>query len=260
MTSLLRTALSDLVRVFSIMPNVALVAFTIFLGLDALGLWAQGAHPLLIFVVKMIGMIFLSLYSITVHRFVILGDVAAHYPLAFGRRGWRFVTAGVLLTLLAIAPMLIGLPLILVVRYAAMLSGLSWMLAAALVAAIIAVWVVLARLSVLFPAIAIDAPGASWRNAFADTRGYAFRIFMTYAVGVLLFLLAVAIAMALVWGGSIIVGVVTSTSIGVVVARVGVHVGMAALSVVYMTFFVALASRIFQTVADRLTLAAAAPI
>jgi hypothetical protein len=258
MITLLRTACGDLVRVFWAMPNVALVAFTIFLGLDALGLWAQGEHPFLVFVVKLLGTIFLSLYSITVHRFVILGDVAAHYPFAFGRRGRRFVVAGFLLTLLAIAPMLIGLPLILVVRYAAMLSALSWVLAAAVVTMIIAMWIVLARLSVMFPAIAVDAPGASWVNALADTKGYAFRIFMTYVVGILLFLLAVGLAMLLVWGGATIVGVVTSSSTGAVVARVGVHVGMAALSVLYVTFFVALASRIFQTVADRLAMPASA--
>src|SRR5206468_513086 len=40
---------------------------------------------------------------------------------------------------------------------------------------IVICWVML-RLSILFPAIAVDAPGANWRNAMADTRGYALPI------------------------------------------------------------------------------------
>ena len=255
MISLTRTACGDIVRVFRAMPNVALVAFTILLGLDALGLWSHGMHPFAILVINLLGMLFLSLYSIAVHRFVILGDVAAHYPFAFGRRGWRFVVTGLLLTLAAVVPMLLTVPVFVIVHYLVTLSALSWVLIAAEAAAIVTVCIFAARLSVLFPAIAVDAPGASWMNALADTQGYAFRIFITYVIGVLLFLLVVVLAMGALWSGATIVALVTSTSTGVVAGRVGMHVGIAALSVVQITFFVALASRIFQTVADRLEIA-----
>ena len=35
------------------------------------------------------------------------------------------------------------------------------------------------RLLIVFPAIAVDARGADWRNAMADTKGHTWRVFFT---------------------------------------------------------------------------------
>ncbi len=37
--------------------------------------------------------------------------------------------------------------------------------------------VILVRNVILFPAVAVDAPGADWRNAMADSKGHSWRIF-----------------------------------------------------------------------------------
>jgi hypothetical protein len=42
---------------------------------------------------------------------------------------------------------------------------------------LIAVTIVAVRRVILFPAIAIDAPGASWSNARRDTKGSSWRVF-----------------------------------------------------------------------------------
>jgi hypothetical protein len=41
----------------------------------------------------------------------------------------------------------------------------------------VGVVVVPLRAIILFPAVAVDAPGASWSRAMADTRGYTWRIY-----------------------------------------------------------------------------------
>jgi hypothetical protein len=74
-----------------------------------------------------------------------------------------------------------------------------------------------------------------------------------------LFAVAGAVLMALLWGGAALLGhLMSSAFAGVALAKVSVHVGMAALSVLSLTFFVALTSHIFEAVAERLTIAAEA--
>jgi small-conductance mechanosensitive channel len=55
---------------------------------------------------------------------------------------------------------------------AAFLHGLV-LIVLAVVAAVISV-----RCMILFAAIAVDAPGADWRNAIADSKGHSWRIFL----------------------------------------------------------------------------------
>jgi hypothetical protein len=49
--------------------------------------------------------------------------------------------------------------------------------ASAWIALMITGVIVCLRLLILFPAIAVDADGASWRNAIADTKGHTWRLF-----------------------------------------------------------------------------------
>jgi hypothetical protein len=57
------------------------------------------------------------------------------------------------------------------------------------------------RLTILLPAIAVDAPGASIRNVFADTGGHTWLIVKAYFVTLLPFILLVISIVGLAWLG-----------------------------------------------------------
>ena len=86
----------------------------------------------------------------------------------------------------------------------------------------------MARLSILFPAIAVDAAGASWRNVMSDTRGYAWQIFLIALLASLPF---VPVGIAL-WF-SVGHGTVAAVTDGV-------------LGIISITLFVVIASRLYQ--------------
>lgn len=256
MFSLQRSALRDSLAVVSMMPNVALVAFTILLGMDAVSLTLGGVSTLAVIAIKIAGAALLALYSIAVYRFVILGDVAAHYPLAFGRRGRRFIAAEIVLAVIAVVPVLIASGVIAVFAVAGARMHSPWPALIAGLISICALAAFLGRLTVVFPAIAVDAPGAGWTNAYRDTSGQTLRIFFIYFIGGVLFAVAGIVLMALLWSGTTLLGHLMSSGFGgVALARVSLHVGLAALSVLSVTYFVALTSHIFEAVADRLTVA-----
>src|SRR5690349_9430230 len=111
---------------------------------------------------------FLTPFFIAVHRLILVDEVADHYRLdPRDRRFARFFTWSVALWLmLALPPVAIrvlSLPLS-VISPATAMSALG-------VFAIVAV-VISVRLMVLFPAIAVDAPGATPANAVADMHGF----------------------------------------------------------------------------------------
>jgi len=57
------------------------------------------------------------------------------------------------------------------------------------------------RLTILLPAIAVDAPGASVRNAFADTGGHTWLIVKAYFATLLPFILMIISIVGLAWLG-----------------------------------------------------------
>ena len=57
------------------------------------------------------------------------------------------------------------------------------------------------RLTIFLPAIAVDAPGASVRNVFADTGGHTWLIVKLYFITVLPYLLIVISIIGLAWLG-----------------------------------------------------------
>jgi hypothetical protein len=88
------------------------------------------------------------------------------------------------------------------------------------------------RLSILFPAIAVDAAGANWRNVMADTRGYAWQIFL---IGLLAYMPV------------LVIDIVFAVSSGTVVIAVIDNV----VAIVSMTLFVVIASRLYQRLGNR---------
>jgi hypothetical protein len=180
-----RVAYGDLAHVLTAMPGLVLIALAIDLGAD-LALRFRPAHGMaMIAFASVIGLgksCLLTPFFIAVHRFILVGEIADRYRLdPQDRRFARFFTWSLVLWLmLAFVPALaietLALPL-------ALTSPGMAMSALALVALVAAVGSV--RLIVLFPAIAVDAPGATPANAFADMQGFALDVFLICVLAIL---------------------------------------------------------------------------
>jgi hypothetical protein len=121
----------------------------------------------------------LTPFIIALHRFVILREIASAYTLPIDDPafltffGWLFGLK-----------VLVGLPFDLL----GALQVLSWSLRASTLAfavALVAVAFVSLRLSILLPACAVDAPGATPSRTLADTKGEALRIFVLFFLALL---------------------------------------------------------------------------
>jgi len=93
--------------------------------------------------------------------------------------------------------------------------------------------IVCLRLAILFPAIAIDAPGATASNALADTRGFAVDIFLIYLLA----------ALPIVAIDFVLRGLNLPMMIGTVVDGI--------LDVIALVLLVVITSRVFQALGDR---------
>ena len=103
-----------------------------------------------------------------------------------------------------------------------------------------AVGVVFARVTIMFPAIAVDAPGADPRNAFEDTRGHGWYIFFLFLVPFIPSVLIVALVGAVS---------VVFRSLGGLMFLVPV---MSLVGIVWLTMAVVIASRLYQWLGNRL--------
>jgi hypothetical protein len=168
----------DMRRAFVAMPVLAAVALAI---VTALGLVETLARPTaqgsvgLSMLASLAQAFVLTPYLIAVHRFIILDEVTPRYALEPGeRRFQRFFGWSVVLLLMSSVPILSTqlLPLSIGLQVALMFIVMVVLLALSL------------RITILFPAAAVDAPGATLGNAIADTRGYAWRIFIVGLVAV----------------------------------------------------------------------------
>jgi hypothetical protein len=175
-------AYRDIVRVARAMPRLAGAVLVILLTFNLLEIviprsWFE--LPLAEFVFGAARGFLLTPFLIAVHRFIILDEVTPRYILAplaprFLRFfGWTLVPALVLAAGSIIQYLL----------SAAELPARAVSLGAG-VALIVGVFVIL-RLMILFPAIAVDAPGASARNAFADSKGFFWDMFFICLVAML---------------------------------------------------------------------------
>ena len=121
---------------------------------------------------------------LALHRFVILGEITPVYTLPIGEPAFR-IFFGWLFAL----KVFIGLPFDLL----GALQALNWWLWASTLAfavALVAVILVSLRLSVLLPALAVEAPGATPSRALADTNGEALRILALFLLALLPWLAA----------------------------------------------------------------------
>jgi hypothetical protein len=229
-----KLAWSDVFRIVADMPTLAL-------GAVALGVVFGVVHVMLVrwtgrvpltfgallaqSAVSALWVFFLTPVYLAIHRYIILGEVASGYTLAFEQpRFQRFFLYTLALYAIWLVPSLL----------LAMLGPGGVTIAAILILSLIGTFVS-TRLIILFPAIAVDAPGTSFGNAFDDTKGCFWRIFGILLVATLP-IIAAAIIIALSLGPQ-------STATTLI---------SAVLNMLTMALAIAIASRLYLNLSDRL--------
>ena len=232
-------AYRDLKAVADAMPWLTIMALALMIMFDTLielqtprGPGDTMALPLVIFVIGLVQTLLLTPYLVAVHRFLILGEAAGHYVFAPREpRNQLYFLWWAFFSVVAVAPVFVPA----VPASAETARALTGVL---VLVYFIVVMIAGLRLTTLFPAIAVDAPGATWRNAVADTKGYVWRIFL---IGVSAFL-PVMVLGALAQG---LAGVSPTLLITLVLSIFDGIVGF-----VTVTLFVAIASRLYQWLGD----------
>lgn len=179
-------------------------------------------------------------YYIAVHRLLILGERTTVYALTpsntrFQQFFWWWAALGVVtfvpIFVVQVLPQARTLtPLLLFVTLVLML------------AVFLAIIIATLRLTIIFPAVAVDAPGATWENVMADTKGHAWRIFLFGLVASLPFLVP-----------GLVLGVLANTAArsGSIIISALVVLFASILNVFGITLFIAIASRIFLWIGNR---------
>jgi hypothetical protein len=196
----LLAAYRDLGRVLASLRVLMLCAFLILLAVSASQsliprrLWEQQLTGEALDLVWAAAEAFLlAPIMIAIHRFVILERITGSYTVPIGEPAFA-VFFGWLLAL----KILFGLPFDLL----GVVQTLDWSLPASTfvfaLALIVAIGVSL-RLSILLPALAVEAPGATPSHALADTKGYVLRVLALFLLGLLPWV-AVSVAVALLLG------------------------------------------------------------
>ena len=226
----------DTRRAFAAMPALAGIALAI---VTALGLVETLIRPTakgsvgLSLLVSLAQTFVLTPYLIAVHRFIILDEVTLRYALEPAeRRLQQFFGWSVVLLLISTVPIFLTL----------MPFSIGVQVALLLIFVIVAL-VLSLRITILFPAVAVDAPGATWSNAIADTRGYALRIFI---VGLMTVFPLLVLSILLLHAAGL------REPEGVAGKLVAVVSG-GALSTLSLTLLVVIASRFYEWLGDRVT-------
>jgi hypothetical protein len=241
--STVTTAYSDVGRALSTMYTLAISVFFILLAISVvedqvpMRVWAGAAlGGALGFAVDVVKNFCVTPFMMAIHRFILRGEVTRGYAPDPGQPGFM-AFFGWLVALSAITALAFLLQDVLTATGLSPVAGI-----AVVVVAIIAVGILTLRLSILFPAIAIEARGANAANAMADTKGHVFTICLIFLLA-LLPLMAVAIGVTLMLGRGV---AVPGTSVAIIHLAVG-----AAVQTLTLSLGVAIASRVFQVLANR---------
>jgi hypothetical protein len=162
-------------------------------------------------------------YLIAVHRFIILGEVTRQYRLQWEDRrfllffGWTFA--------IFFTQRMTTLPSLL---------PHHWMFRLITFVFVVALCIIMTRVTVLFPAIAVDAPGATPSRAFEDTKGHGWYIFFLLLIP----LIPSALLIAVVGGVAVLYQPLAGRILMVPM------IGMA--GIVWLTMAVVIASRLYQ--------------
>jgi hypothetical protein len=151
------------------MPTLFWVATAVMIGLGLLH-WLMGMSLIALIVFSVARALALTPLAIAVHRFVLLDEVRDAYDFApSDPRFQKFFVYAIALVVLFGIPWLVADLFGFVSGFLASIVRLVLAVAAA---------IVLVRTVILFPAIAVDATGAEWRNAMADTEGHSWSVFL----------------------------------------------------------------------------------
>jgi hypothetical protein len=231
----------DFGRLLVAMRAIILSAFLILLAISVAeefvpkDLWEQQLSGEALGLVKdAVWAFLLAPVVIAVHRFVILDEITPAYTLPVGEPVFR-VFFGWLFAL----KVFVGLPFDLL----SLLQALSWSLRASTLAfavALVAVVLVSLRLSILFPALAVEAPGAMPSHALADTKGQALRILSLFLLALLPWV-AVDIGSVLLLGPS---AQITGTPLAMIFLVMG-----GVLQTITLSLTTVIASRAFMALA-----------
>jgi hypothetical protein len=200
-------AYRDLGRLLTAMRVLMLSAFLIMLATSVAGdlvpqrLWDQqlGGEALGL-AQNAVEAFLLTPVVIAIHRFVILDKITPNYMVPIGEPVF-----GIFFGWLLALKILIGLPIDLL----GVLQRLNWSLPASMLAfavALIAAVGVSLRLTILLPALAVEAPGATLPHALADTKGYAPRVLALFSVALAPWLAATLGGVLLLGRGAMIAG------------------------------------------------------
>jgi hypothetical protein len=174
-------AWADAFRVIAAMPLVAgvafvivfLLSFTLWILPDPVAFVTSPWLPVYTVVSSIVRGVLLAPLAIVVHRYVLLGELTDRYPLdPFNARYVRFTGFAVLVNVLWSLPGVIEgyLP------YMQQTPGIGASLGIVSTALFVTIIIVVVRRVILFPAVAVDAPGATWSNARRDTKGSSWRV------------------------------------------------------------------------------------
>jgi hypothetical protein len=233
-------AYRDLVRVLASLWPFALMATLIAFAAQLVSvlvprvvtLPATG-QALLGLVVDLVMVALVAPFIIAVHRFVLQGDIARRYRDERNRARARVIVPWLLAFVLA-------------TNTPSFLSKLLFDPSGLDAITYLLIWTVLSlfltiRLIILVPALAVDAPGATWQNTYADTRGHAWYIFGALLLPFLPFLvIGIVLAMATASNGH-----PARTSLVFVTA-------LSAMNIVQLPLGVIIISRLYQILGHRL--------
>jgi hypothetical protein len=190
------------------------------------------------FLIRVLTAFLLTPVAIAVHRFVLLGEVTERYAASLSdQRFMRFFTFSIAFQLLILVPGML-MPL-------AMKAGeiVGLLLGLAVFALLVFAVIVSLRLLLLFPALAVDAGGAHWKNAIDDTKGHTWHVFFVIAATALpAILVELPMYIMLGWPPE-------RPSLG---GGVVLSIFQAVISVLSLAAFAAAASRLFAVYANRL--------
>jgi hypothetical protein len=238
----------DAFRAIELMPAVVGIAFALYLamsfGLSAIntgpdpvtgGPWL----PIISIGASIVQAVLLAPLAIAVHRLVLLGETTSRYPLEpNSSRYLRFVGFAILVKFLWLIPS----------TFESLLPVVSFIASVLFITALIMV----VRRAILFPAIAIDAPGATWSNARLDTKGSSWRVAFIFVLTGLP-VLVIRVPLAWLW---LLAAPQPKSSLG---SFLFFYVIDAVIAIAALCAYAAAASHIYQTRADAMTQPRATP-
>lgn len=194
-SAILRTVWNDLGDLSVRLRSQSLIGLSIVVVFEIIGsVPAISGDRLLSEVFDLMSKIAMLPFEIAIYRLLILNEAAAGYRFEISTVRFQRML-GWTVALWALANIPIYLPDAVIPS-----EGAAAVSSIALIVIGIAVMV---RLSILLPAIAVDAPGASVANVLADTRGHAWFILKAYLTILLPFVLIFLSAAVLAWLGGV---------------------------------------------------------